>query len=81
MNMMLSNIFVRPVDVTCRLVVPRLVFQMLVPLDKVVQEKDDLRSLNLPAMNETLFPVATRLRLLNIKPRISSCNWLHYNRR
>ena len=54
MNMMLSNIFVRPVDVTCRLVVPRLVFQMLVPLDKVVQEKDDLRSLNLPAMNETL---------------------------
>ena len=52
--MMLSNIFVRPVDVTCRLVVPRLVFQMLVPLDKVVQEKDDLRSLNLPAMNETL---------------------------
>ena len=54
MNMMLSNIFVRPVDVTCRLVVPRLVFQMLVPLDKLVQEKDDLRSLNLPAMNETL---------------------------
>ena len=51
---MLSNIFVRPVDVTCRLVVPRLVFQMFVPLDKVVQEKDDLRSLNLPAMNETL---------------------------
>ena len=54
MNIMLSNIFVRPVDVTCRLVVPRLVFQMFVPLDKVVQEKDDLRSLNLPAMNETL---------------------------
>ena len=49
-----SNFFVRPMDVTRRLVVLRLVSQMFVPLDKVIQEKDDLRSLNLPAMNETL---------------------------
>ena len=65
---------------------------LLISLNKVVKDKDELRNLNFQdkcylcdprasrcSRRTVLSPETLGLKLLNIKHRTSSCNWMNYN--